>query len=149
MAHKLLHVYKYDRASAGAIIIAKAIADSLPYLAGNTIIVPVPTATSRIRQRGYDHAELIARHVAKYKGLPMVKAARRLSQSRQVGANRQQRKTQLHGAFIVTRPNAVKGANILVIDDVVTTGSTLEALAAELNKAGARTVCAAVFAQKH
>lgn len=148
LAHKLLHAYKFERALAAATIIASAISEALPYLPKDTIIVPVPTATSRIRQRGYDHAELIASHVAKLRGLNMIKAACRLTQSRQVGANRRQRKTQLQGAFIVTQPNVIKGASVLIIDDVATTGATLEALAGPLKSAGAKTICAAVFAQR-
>lgn len=148
LAHKLLHAYKFERASAGAEIIATAISDVLPFIPHDTIIVPVPTATSRVRQRGYDHAELIARHVAGNKGLTLIKAAARTTQSRQVGADRHLRKTQLRGAFIIVRPNLVKGANIIMIDDVVTTGGSLEALAAELKTAGAKTISAAVFAQK-
>ena len=149
LAYKLLHYYKFERASAAAPIIARAISDALPYLPENTIIIPVPTATIRVRQRGYDHAELIARQVARHKGIPMVRAASRLTQTRQVGANRKLRKTQLQGAFIVVRPKAIKDKSVIIVDDVTTTGATLEALAAALKQAGVKTVSAAVFAQKH
>jgi ComF family protein len=149
LAHQLLHSFKFERAIAAAPIIAAAISDSIPFLPKDTIIVSVPTATSRIRQRGYDHADLIANHFANLRGLSKINAACRLTQSRQVGANRHQRKTQLIGAFTIIRPDAIKGANILIIDDVATTGATLEALAGSLKSAGAKTICAAVFAQKH
>lgn len=147
-AKQLLHVYKFERARVAAPIIGDAIAQILPYISSGTFIVPVPTATVRIRQRGYDHALLIARSLAAIKNLELVWAVSRVTQSRQVGADRQKRQDQLKNAFIVSKPKAVKVANILIIDDVLTTGATLEAMASALKQAGAKTITAAVFAQK-
>ena len=145
---QLLHDYKFARAGAGSVPIAAAMHDVLPYLPANVLIVPVPTATIRVRQRGYDHAELLARHLSQLKYLDYSRVVSRLTQSRQVGANRQQRLHQLENAFLVVKPKQVKGADILLVDDVLTTGATLETVARLLKQAGARSVHAVVFAQK-
>ena len=98
-----------------------------------------------MRIRGYDHALLIAQAFAGLRGLSCERLLTRLTQTRQVGASRAQRLAQLHDAFLVIREVP---CHVLVIDDVVTTGATLEAVAALLRREGARHVDAAVFAQK-
>jgi predicted amidophosphoribosyltransferase len=138
------------------------------------LIVPVPTATTRARQRGYDQARLLARELARsvrrpyadsyaytdrsvyiadgahiaYSPSPIyADVLARQGQAHQVGAAREQRHQQLAGAFRVTKPRRIAGARILLIDDVVTTGATLEAAAVTLRAAGAHHVEALVFAQ--
>lgn len=115
--------------------------------ADSFLIVPVPTATTRIRQRGYDQARLLARELARLTRQPYVDALARQNQAHQVGASRHQRLEQLTGAFRVTKHRAVRDARILLIDDVVTTGATLESAALALRAAGARQIEALVFAQ--
>ena len=143
----LLH-YKFGRAQAAATNVAAALDETLPYLPPKTLLVPVPTATSRVRQRGYDQAVLLARQLAQRRHLNCVRAVTHLSQSRQVGANRNQRLAQLKDVFVVTKPGLIKGMEVLVVDDVVTTGATLEAMARVLKQAGAKSVQAVAFAQK-
>jgi ComF family protein len=111
------------------------------------LIVPVPTATTRTRQRGYDQARLLARELALSARRPYADVLARQNQAHQVGASRQQRLQQLAAAFRITKPQQVKNAAVLLIDDVVTTGATLEAAAAVLKTAGARHIEALVFAQ--
>lgn len=148
VAKQLLHSFKFERARSAAPVIASAMYETLPYLPVNTILVPVPTATSRVRQRGYDQAVLLARSISKHTGLNMEIVLVRLTQSRQVGADRQKRLKQLEAAFYIKKPKTIKGADILLVDDVVTTGATLEIVARNLKHAGAKSVCAVVFAQK-
>jgi len=145
-AKGLIHNLKFTGAQAAAPIIASYMHEALPYLE-YVVIVPIPTATIRLRQRGYDHAELLARHLSNISGLPVVKGLARLGQSRQVGTKRSQRHSQLAGAFRPTNNIAPK-AHILLVDDVVTTGATLEEAAKTLKQAGAKTVDAVVFTQK-
>ena len=147
-AKDLLHSYKYERARAAVLPVARAVDEVLPYLPADTLLIPVPTATSRVRQRGYDHAALLARSLARQHHLAWLRAVTHLSQSRQVGSSRQQRLTQLADTFIVTKPALVSGRDILIVDDVVTTGATLEAMARVLKQAGAKSVNALAFAQK-
>jgi ComF family protein len=147
LAKHLIHAFKFERAQAAAPVIAAYMQNNLPYIA-DAIIVPVPTATSRIRQRGYDHAELIATSLARKTSLKAKRLLRRHGQARQVGTKRAERARQLQGAFYSTKPEAVKGRYILLVDDVLTTGATLEETATVLKKAGADQVDAIVFAQK-
>lgn len=112
-----------------------------------TTIIPAPTATGRVRQRGYDQAILLARELARQTRLPYLDCLARHGQTHQHGLSRQQRAAQLSAAFRVRRPKAVRGANILLVDDVVTTGATLEAAAATLKAAGAAQVNAIAFAR--
>lgn len=149
VAKELTKLFKFDRAQGAAQVIGQAMADVMPYLdSSSTLLVPIPTATSRIRQRGYDHTLLLAKAISRYKRLPFQPLLIRLGQSRQVGAKRDQRRTQLAGSFIVKNPLLIRGKEIVLVDDIVTSGGTLEAAAAEMKKAGAKSVSAVVFAQK-
>lgn len=145
MAKQLLHGYKFERARSACIPIAQHLAAILPYMSRNTVVTCVPTDTRRMRARGYDHAGLVARELARELRLPYQRLVTRVTHTRQVGASRAMRLKQLQGAFLVV---GSVPQNVLVVDDVVTTGATLEAVAAVLRTAGARHVDAAVFTQK-
>jgi ComF family protein len=147
-ARQLMHMYKFERAQDAGLLIADNMDRCLPYLEKTIVVTHVPSATSRVRQRGFDHAKLLAVHLAHRRGfLPQTLLARQ-GQSRQVGVNRSVRLRQLKGAFRPLKLQAIKGAHILLIDDVITTGGSLEAAAKALLGAGARQVDAVVFAQK-
>ena len=146
MAKKLIYSFKFERAQAAAPILASYMLNSLPYLA-EAVIVPIPTATSRKRQRGYDHTELLARCLARETRLEVCSALGRTGQSRQVGSKRAQRRKQLQNAFHAVRPQDISGKHVLLVEDIVTTGATLEAAAKTLKTAGAKRVSAVVFAQ--
>lgn len=146
LAKELVRVFKFGRAQAAATIIAEAMSSRLPYLP-DSLVVPVPTASSRRRQRGYDQAELLAKHLATKLHLEHYRALARVGQTRQVGSKRGQRRQQLTNAFRPVHQKAVAGRHILIVDDIVTTGATLEAAARILKAAGAKTVDAIVFAQ--
>lgn len=112
----------------------------------NMLIVPIPTATTRIRQRGYDQAALLAHEVSRRTRLPCTNVLRRSGQAHQVGASRKERLSQLKDVFRVTRPKRIKDSHILLVDDVLTTGATFEAAAEALLRAGAARVDAVAFA---
>jgi ComF family protein len=114
---------------------------------GSTVFVPVPTATSRVRQRGYDQAELLCRQLSAKVGVPYRFVLTRHGQSRQVGTGKTERVKHLSSAFKVRNPAIVAGKHVVLIDDVLTTGATLEAAARVVKKAGAKHVDAMVFAQ--
>lgn len=97
--------------------------------------------------RGYDQARLIARACARQADLPHASLLLRLGQQRQVGLKRQQRLSQLEQAFEIRNTERVRGAHIMLVDDVVTTGATLEAATKVLKAAGANRVEAIAFAQ--
>jgi ComF family protein len=145
-AKNLIWQLKSSGAQEAARLMAKRMATLIP-MHGKYLIVPVPTATSRIRQRGYDQALLLAKEISRQSRLPWSKVLVRHGQAHQVGADREQRIYQLTTAFRVKKPRMVNGAHIILIDDVVTTGATLETAAKILKQAGARHVDAITFAQ--
>lgn len=140
--------FKYERNRALARPLAGIIRANLPYFSKTPLIVPIPTATSRARQRGYDHTLLLARALSELTGWPMVEHLRRTTQARQVGSKRHQRIEQLKGAFTPIRTELLRGKSVILVDDVVTTGSTLAEAALVLRQNGARTVSAATIAHK-
>lgn len=146
VAKDLIHQLKFQRAKAGSRVIAEWLNQALPSL-GSVIISPVPTANKRVRARGYDQAALIARRLARLRRLSCRETLRRSKSTRQVGAGRQERFKQLENAFAVHKPRKIDGKHILLIDDVLTTGATLESAALALKKAGAAKISAAVFAR--
>lgn len=141
---QLVQGFKYERQRSMAKVLAEIIDRTLPYINENTIVTHVPTATSRVRARGYDHALLLARELAKIRGLKHISLLGRIGQSQQMGASRKMRLAQVDKSFIGIRPSQTKGANILLIDDVLTTGSTLRAATKELKQNGAKSIIAAV-----
>lgn len=148
MAKRLVWRLKFERARAAGDEVGRLIGARLQeWNVENVVIVPVPTATRRVRQRGYDQAVLIARAAASRSDLPYASLLLRLGQRRQVGGSRSQRLEQIKDAFRARDVMRVHGAHIILIDDVLTTGATLEAAAATLKAAGAKKVEAIVFAQ--
>jgi ComF family protein len=143
----LLHLFKFERAQAAAGTIAGYMAEVMPSL-NDVLLVPIPTASRRLRERGYDHAALLAKQLSQKCELPAESLLVRLNQTRQVGTKRGERLTQLQGAFRLRSLAAVAGKHVVLVDDVVTTGATLEEVAKLLRRAGAATVDAIVFAQK-
>lgn len=136
---------KFESARAGARDMAREMLPLLP--TRGVALVPVPTATNRIRERGFDQTVLLCRELQRLSGLPVLPCLARLDQSEQVGATRRQRVKQLQGAYRVRHASLVRNRRLLLIDDVITTGATLEACALALHEAGARRVEAVVFAQ--
>jgi ComF family protein len=143
----LIRAFKFERKQAAFKPLARAMTAALPYLDG-IVVVPVPTAPVRVRVRGYDQAALLAKAIAKENGWCVSPALRRLHSGRQVGSTRARRFAQAARAYQVTDTGAVRGKHILLVDDVTTSGATLEAAAELLHAAGAETIDA-VVAAKH
>lgn len=144
---QLIHKLKFERAKAAYKPIAMQIHDTLPMLAGVSIS-HVPTATSRVRQRGYDQSLLVARELARLRSLPHRSLLLRRGQQRQVGAERSVRAAQAQDFFTTKKQREPLPAHVLLVDDVLTTGATLQAAARCLKRAGVKCVDAVVFAQK-
>lgn len=146
-AQELVYKLKFERVQSAAEIIAKSLDETLPFIKPQVLVTIAPTSGARRRQRGYDQAELIARSFARRRGLRFAQTLVRASDFRQTGANRSTRLKQLSGAFWPIRSYLFKNTPVLIIDDVLTTGATLQEAARTLHSAGAETVNAAVFAQ--
>jgi ComF family protein len=114
------------------------------------LVVPVPLHPRRLAERGYNQSALLARPVARALGTPLAACAlRRLHDTpRQARLDRTTRLLNVRRAFATGEPTLVRGRRILLVDDVRTTGATLEGCTAALNEAGARQVLAIVFAQR-
>jgi len=112
-----------------------------------TAVVPVPLHALRQRERGFNQVLSLAQQVAKFKNLPLRLLLKRTSPtSFQAGSNRQRRLKNLEGAFSLRRPTSLRG-NFLLVDDVLTTGATLNECAKVLLQAGANQVWAVTLAR--
>jgi ComF family protein len=145
-ARDLVHLLKYENLTSLAEPIAR---EMLPLAeeADCDLIVPVPLHGSRLRSRGYNQAALLAKHIARDLNLPLdQKAARRTRATKPLAQSmdRHERRTIVAGAFTAD-PSRVDGRRILLIDDVVTTGATLDECASALRTAGAVSIQALTF----
>jgi len=137
----LVHAIKYNGLWSAAEEVGMWLGISLEQSAESflpDIIVPVPLHPARMRERGYNQSACIARGVSRVLGVPVSEdaAARTRNTATQTSLDRCRRRENVAGAFRVRRPELVRQADVLIVDDVVTTGSTVGALAAELQDAG-------------
>lgn len=142
---KIINDYKFANLKEAYRPLAELLAETLPDLPEETVIVPIPTVPSHIRERGYDHLLLIAKQLARLKQRPLQQALVRVTKTKQRQAGAQQRQEQASQAFKVFK-KLDKQKIYLVIDDVKTTGATLDYATLALKKAGARQVWVAVVA---
>lgn len=115
-----------------------------------TIVVPVPTTADRRRRRGYNQAELLARRVAEVRALPFSGALRRPREgASQTSLAPADRRRNVAGAFAAGGQDALRlrGASVLLVDDVLTTGATAGEAASALVRAGAEHVTVLAFAR--
>ena len=133
-------------------VLGDLMADALP---GDVIeepldaLVPVPISRNRIRSRGYNQSELLAKAISERTHIPVANdlVARRGDSQPQANAQSiEERRSNVQGAFAVT--GAVQEKRVLLIDDVMTTGSTLNACARELTDAGVPWVGSLVLARE-
>jgi len=113
------------------------------------VLVPVPLPSSRLRLHGYNQAEFLASEVSKTTGLQVDNRilARVRNTPTQVGtAGREERRRNVEGSFQANP--GLKGASIIVVDDVATTGSIISACASALKSAGAASVWGLVLARE-
>ena len=108
------------------------------FFEGIDLIVPVPLAKKRQRQRGYNQSHCLADGVSQITGLPVsnqvVRRTRFVKSQTQMG--RQERQENVADVFEVRDLDMIRGRHVLLVDDVVTTGATMTACARELLKAG-------------
>jgi ComF family protein len=105
-------------------------------------IIPIPVHSSRLRQRGFNQSELLAQGISCAFDLPLLRGVllRTIATKQQIGLLIEKRRENVEGAFKVARNDAVEGRRILLLDDVLTTGSTADSAARALRDAGAKAI---------
>jgi ComF family protein len=143
-----IHALKYGGRPALARPLGAWLAARVPIPSG-ALVVSVPLARGRRIERGYDQAALLADALARAAGASGRRGRgvlRRVKETPpQVGRSRIERARNVSGAFLAT--SAVAGRDVLLVDDVVTTGATADAAAAALRRAGARSVAVVALAR--
>ena len=153
---RLVHLLKYEQLRPVAVVLGVKLAEVLrrsefrddrPALA-----IPVPLHPSKRRQRGFNQSELIARFALKHLDrscfeLHSGNLRRTRATTSQTGLTRHQRRENVRGAFVVTAPRLVVDRSVVLVDDVYTTGTTLNECARVLRAAGAKKIAVATVAR--
>lgn len=151
VVRELIQRFKYGRDQSLVRLLGELLATALedPRLQGKEfdLIVPVPLHSLREREREFNQSELLASCLSKKLGIPIVRALKRIrATAPQAGFDRARRMENLEGAIALKR-SIPRDATILLVDDVSTTGTTLDACAAILMEEGASEVCAVTIAR--
>jgi ComF family protein len=154
---ELIHLLKYASVRPSANVLGRMLAEAIAGLdrgfASGVLVVPVPLYHAKLRRLEFNHAELIARAAIRLSSTPHLLhlspslLERKRETLSQTGLNRHQRRENVRGAFRVAHPEAVKGRDVLVVDDVYTTGATVSECARVLRRAGAARVWVATVAR--
>jgi len=154
----LIHILKYGQVRPAANVLGRMLAEVIEGLEpafglSTGVVVPVPLHARRLRQRGFNHSELIAQAALKLRSTgsrlalnAKVLERRRDTQS-QTGLTRHQRRENIRGAFVVGKSEELSRREVLVMDDVFTTGTTVSECARVLMRAGASKVWIATVAR--
>jgi ComF family protein len=155
---ELIHLLKYGGVRPAANVLGRMLAEAIAVLEpafpeAGVVVVPVPLHKTKLRQRSFNQAELIARAALKVSAsqdrlrLGAGVLQRKRETASQIGLTMHQRRENLRGAFGVAQPELVKGREVLVVDDVYTTGATVSECARVLRRAGATKVWVATVAR--
>jgi ComF family protein len=150
--HEAIHQFKYQDLRALAAPLGQLLAEGWAALSSQNgaldVIVPVPLHAARQRQRGYNQAALLARALAGHLHRPVMEdnLVRTRATAPQVGLDAQARRANVRDAFLCSN-QSLTGKRVLLVDDVCTTGSTLEAASAALRDGGASSVWAYTLAR--
>lgn len=141
---RLIQLFKYEQKLylenllAGALISLK-----LPKVSA---VVPMPISTDKLVQRGYNQSLLLAKQVAKHLQVPVWQPVSRLKQHSQKGLSRLERIEGIEAQFQISTSSKLRYRKVLVIDDVVTTGSSIRALNQKLEELGCQQIYTACVA---
>ena len=155
---ELIHLLKYNGVRPAASVLGRMLAEAWPMLESSfasetVLVVPVPLFKGKRRQRGFNQSELIAGAALKlYSAYGRLQLASGLllrirDTHSQIGLTSHQRRENLRGAFAVARAQEVTGREVLLVDDVYTTGTTASECARVLRRAGAAKVWVATVAR--
>lgn len=142
-----VHALKYDRLSAlaaplGRLLAQRVAATEWP----RSLVIPVPLHSERLQTRGFNQSWLLARELAAALGWPCAEdlLTRTRQTASQVGLDHDARQNNVRGAFSVTHPEILQNVDVMLVDDVYTTGATLHECTLALQNSGARSVRAIV-----
>ena len=151
---ELIHLLKYEQVASAVGVLGRMLGEAIQKLELSTrpvLLIPVPLHRSKRRERGFNQAELVARVALKGIELRAELATDVLERTRltvsQIGLTRSQRTENIRGAFRVTHLRRVVGQEVLLVDDVLTTGTTANECARVLRKAGAKKIWVATIAR--
>jgi competence protein ComFC len=144
---ELLREYKFNYKRSASKDIALLLDSILPYYPEPPLVTYVPTIGQHVRTRSFDHCKLIAKELARTRGWLYVNLLYKTKNIQQKGANRAERKKQIKDAIAGMNQKLIKDSHILLVDDVITTGATIEACAEVLYSIGARQVDVVVLAR--
>jgi ComF family protein len=155
-----IHALKYDRIHPAArrlgSMLAAAIVQLAPDAPAEMLVIPIPLHRTKHKERGFNQARALAKcaidalhksHPGWHLTLAPTTLMRLRSTESQSGLTPRQRRLNVRGAFKVSDPSAVQGGNILLVDDILTTGATARAAAQSLMRAGAAAVYVATLAR--
>ena len=130
------------------LLLARSLAPHLSRIPRSPILVPIPLHQRRERERGFNQSERIAHYAAKVLDLPVIDTLidRQRQTAQQSKLDRQSRRTNLRGAFIVPQGTVIADHTCILVDDVFTSGATLTAAAYALERAGVKHIWSAVVA---
>jgi len=150
----LIHLFKYNGVRPAGRALGSLLNQTVATMAlpDSYLVVPVPLWSGRRTARGFNQAEAIARSFMNFQSSSSIQLdtsilARTRETASQTGLTRHQRRANVRGAFAVLKPAKVKGRSILVVDDVMTTGTTAGECARVLRRAGAKEVFVATVAR--
>ncbi|GAB01217.1 MULTISPECIES: ComF family protein [Acinetobacter] len=129
---------EYERLLAGLLLQLK-----LPKIQA---IVPMPISTDRLIERGYNQSLLLAKTLSQHLNVPIWQPVQRLAQHSQKGLTRLERLDHIEQQFIACPPNKIRYRNVMIVDDVVTTGSSIHALSEILKQLGCQKINAICLA---
>jgi ComF family protein len=153
---ELIHLLKYSGVRPAASVLGRMLAEAIAGLEftfeqARVLVIPVPLYKAKRRQRGFNQAELIVCAALKHQEARFELAAHVLERTRdthsQIGLTSHQRRENLRGAFALPGAGEVTGREVLLVDDVYTTGTTVSECARVLRRAGAAKVWVATVAR--
>jgi ComF family protein len=158
---EMIHLLKYEQVRSSANVLGRMLAETIGPLEGDwegrvPVVIAVPLHAEKMRQRGFNQSELIAtsalrnlRRKGLMPGLSLSITAliRKRATESQIGMSVEQRQANIRGAFKVVRPDQVAGRDVLLVDDVFTTGATVSECTRVLRRAGVANVYVATVAR--
>ena len=151
---ELIHLFKYNAIKPAGTVLARLLAQAITQLTlpESLVLIPVPLWSGKRKTRGFNQAEAIARAFLRSESkksiqLDTATLVRTRETASQTGLTRKQRRANVRGAFAVASPERIRDYSVLLIDDVMTTGTTVNECARVLRRAGAKEIFVATVAR--